>query len=222
MEKQVRSRKFSKNPEDDFSVTNQPRRVSEEIVKEFLQNIESKELQKNLIDNKIETQAVQIRKIISTVSPDIYTRLGLSINAGEYGGGIQLGTDIPKDIQTIVNDGWHRHEFNELVSDLIALNRSLPDPRSSYCKSVEYSSNLPKTSVIIIFHNEAWSTLLRTVHSVINRSPDHLIEEILLVDDFSNMGEWTLLSLSIFFYEILAAVYVEFFKLVIRNNKLPC
>lgn len=185
MEKQGRSGKFSKNPEDDFSVTNQPRLVSEEI----LHNIESKELQKNLIDNKIETQTVQIRKIISTVSSDIYTRLGLALNAGENGAGIKLGTDVPQDIQTIVNDGWRRHEFNELVSDLIALNRSLPDPRSFHCKSVQYSSNLPKTSVIIIFHNEAWSTLLRTVHSVINRSPDHLIEEILLVDDFSNMGK---------------------------------
>jgi hypothetical protein len=199
IEKQVRSRKFSKNPQDDFPVTNQPRGVSDEIVKEFLQNIESKELQRNLIDNKIETQEVQIQKIISTVSPDTYTRLGLSIDAGEHGAGIQLGPDTPGDIQKIVNDGWHRHEFNELVSDLIAVNRSLPDPRSFHCKSAQYSSNLPKTSVIVIFHNEAWSTLLRTVHSVINRSPDHLIEEILLVDDFSNMGEWTLLSLSHFF-----------------------
>lgn len=185
MEKQGRSKKFSKNPEDDFSVTNQPRVVSEEI----LHIIKPKELHENLIDNKIETKEVQIRKIISTVSPDIYTRLGLALNVGEHGAGIELKTDIPQDIQTIVNDGWRRHEFNELVSDLIALNRSLPDPRSFHCKSVKYSSNLPKTSVIIIFHNEAWSTLLRTVHSVINRSPDHLIEEILLVDDFSNMGE---------------------------------
>ncbi|KAL7016791.1 hypothetical protein ACKWTF_010137 [Chironomus riparius] len=187
MDNQVKSRKFSKNPEDDFSVTNQPRVVSDVVVQEFLQKIESKELHENLIDNKIETQAVQIRKIISTVSPDIYTRLGLTLNAGEHGGGIKLGADVPKDIQTIVNDGWRRHEFNELVSDIISLNRSLPDPRSFYCKNVQYSQNLPKTSVIVIFHNEAWSTLLRTVHSVINRSPDHLIEEILLVDDFSNM-----------------------------------
>ena len=58
------------------------------------------------------------------------------------------------------------------------------------CKAVAYPSRIPDTTVIIIFYNEAWTTLLRTVHSVLDRSPPELINEIILVDDFSTMGEY--------------------------------
>ena len=56
------------------------------------------------------------------------------------------------------------------------------------CKERKYPQNLPKASVVIVFHNEGWSTLLRTVHSVINRSPPHMLQEIVMVDDYSDKG----------------------------------
>lgn len=61
------------------------------------------------------------------------------------------------------------------------------------CLSLKYPSNLPTASVVIIFHNEAWTTLLRTVHTVLARSPPEFLKEIILVDDCSNYnsyGKW--------------------------------
>lgn len=54
------------------------------------------------------------------------------------------------------------------------------------CKKKEYI-NLPKASVIICFYNEHFKTLLRTVHSVLNESPENLLEEIILIDDMSDL-----------------------------------
>lgn len=83
---------------------------------------------------------------------------------------------------------WHINKFNVVVSDRIPLNRSLPDVRKPACAAKQYpaATRLPSASVVIVFHNEAWSTLLRTVQSVIDRSPADALREIILVDDASN------------------------------------
>ncbi|XP_051158579.1 polypeptide N-acetylgalactosaminyltransferase 13-like [Leptopilina boulardi] len=94
---------------------------------------------------------------------------------------------IPSKDFYVMQQLFQINRFNLMASDRIPLNRSLPDVRKKRCIS-RYANidGLPKTSIIIVFHNEAWSTLLRTVHSVINRSPRQLLEEIILVDDNSD------------------------------------
>ncbi|XP_069111699.1 polypeptide N-acetylgalactosaminyltransferase 5-like [Argopecten irradians] len=106
---------------------------------------------------------------------------------GEGGRPVRIDKDqLSPSEREAYDKGWKDNAFNEFLSDKISLHRSLTDPRHHMCKLLEYSDNLPAASVIITFHNEAWSVLLRSVHSILNRSPDHLIKEIILADDFSD------------------------------------
>lgn len=94
---------------------------------------------------------------------------------------------VPSDREAEAKETFKINQFNLVASDMMALNRTLPDYRMEECRRKRYPpvKALPKTSIVIVFHNEAWSTLLRTVHSIIGRSPNELLEEILLVDDAS-------------------------------------
>ncbi|XP_060055089.1 polypeptide N-acetylgalactosaminyltransferase 12 [Erinaceus europaeus] len=79
------------------------------------------------------------------------------------------------------------HQINIYLSDRISLHRRLPERWNPLCKEKKYNyEELPTTSVVIAFYNEAWSTLLRTVYSVLETSPDILLEEVILVDDYSD------------------------------------
>uniref|UniRef100_A0AC34G0V9 Polypeptide N-acetylgalactosaminyltransferase n=1 Tax=Panagrolaimus sp. ES5 TaxID=591445 RepID=A0AC34G0V9_9BILA len=104
---------------------------------------------------------------------------------GSNGEGVNI--DPSKDAE--MKEMFKQNQFNLMASNLISVNRTLPDYRSSKCKSNTDSisvKELPSVSIIIVFHNEAWTTLLRGLYSIIYRSPRSLLEEIILIDDYSD------------------------------------
>ncbi|XP_039093443.1 polypeptide N-acetylgalactosaminyltransferase 5 [Hyaena hyaena] len=100
---------------------------------------------------------------------------------GQYGRPVV----VPRGKEKEAERRWKEGNFNVYLSDLIPVDRAIEDTRPAGCTEQLVHNNLPTTSVIMCFVDEVWSTLLRSVHSVLNRSPPHLIKEILLVDDFS-------------------------------------
>ena len=98
-------------------------------------------------------------------------------------------TQLNETDQRSLADGWERNAFNEFVSDMISLRRTLKDPRTEHCKRMQWYQPLPSVSIIIVFFNEAWSTLLRTIHSAIDRTNPNLLKELIVVDDFSDHGQ---------------------------------
>ncbi|ROI16500.1 Polypeptide N-acetylgalactosaminyltransferase 5 [Anabarilius grahami] len=110
-------------------------------------------------------------------------------------------TDMPRDLQAMGQFGqparvprdkelesrrrWSEGYFNVFLSEQIPIDRAIPDTRPQTCSENLVHDDLPNTSVIFCFVDEVWSTLLRSVHSVLNRSPPHLLKEIILVDDCS-------------------------------------
>lgn len=99
-----------------------------------------------------------------------------------------LGDKAAKDIALL--------SLNEELSVHLSYHRTVPDPRHPECREKEqyYLSRrdkYPTTSVVIVFFNEPYSVLIRTVHSVLDTvtSNPALLQEIILVDDGSDLPQ---------------------------------
>jgi len=84
---------------------------------------------------------------------------------------------------------YEEYGYNAQLSDRISLDRTIPDYRPKKCRQVTHAADLPQISVVFIFVNEALSVILRSVHSVVNRTPSRLLKEVILVDDNSDSVE---------------------------------
>uniref|UniRef100_A0A5K3EWY6 Glyco_trans_2-like domain-containing protein n=1 Tax=Mesocestoides corti TaxID=53468 RepID=A0A5K3EWY6_MESCO len=107
---------------------------------------------------------------------------------GEGGKAVTIKKEmLPPAEQEKFNEGEKNNAFNEYASNMISVRRYLPDMRESQCLDFKYDRPHEPASIILCFHNEAWSVLLRSVHSIFDRSKDELIKEVILVDDASTM-----------------------------------
>ncbi|XP_061533266.1 polypeptide N-acetylgalactosaminyltransferase 18-like isoform X3 [Phycodurus eques] len=95
------------------------------------------------------------------------------------------GHDLGPESRRVAIKKFRYYGYNSYLSDRISITRPIPDFRPDGCKNMWYSSDLPQLSIIFIFVNEALSVLLRSVHTAIQRTPSHLLKEIVLVDDHS-------------------------------------
>lgn len=81
--------------------------------------------------------------------------------------------------------------LNEELSEQLSYNRTVGDHRNPLCLHQQYDdpSTLPTASVVVIFFNEPYSVLIRTVHSTLNTCNHQALKEIILVDDGSDNAE---------------------------------
>lgn len=163
--------------------------IFKEIETDF-ENQEMKQLEEEIqaeIESYVEkTESIPKPKLSNEIL-QLHARLNLT-DPGHLGTGVELPQILDFDIEEKLNNSYRAYQINEFVSSLVPLDRELLDIRSDYCKQMNYSQNLPMASIILVSHNEAISMILRTIYSILNRSPENLIREIILIDDCSTLG----------------------------------
>lgn len=143
-----------------------------------------RETQKPTIKPRAAENSTAVRKpgVHKVLSLDV-THAPRDANAmGQFGQAAFVASNEDSEVRR----RWDEGHFNVYLSDQIPVDRAIPDTRPDMCAQNLVHDDLPSTSVIFCFVDEVWSTLLRSVHSVLNRSPPHLLKEIILVDDFSS------------------------------------
>jgi len=125
-------------------------------------------------------------------STHLHGRVGVKADGHPSWNPRPLKTPMSDADKAIAHKGYC---FNSWVSDSLPLDRSVPDYTSNIPQCHRYFFERPAArqeqkwlpaSVIIIFHQELLSALLRSVHSVLNHSPSQLLKDIILVDDASD------------------------------------
>ncbi|XP_073669498.1 probable polypeptide N-acetylgalactosaminyltransferase 8 [Paramisgurnus dabryanus] len=96
------------------------------------------------------------------------------------------GNELSEEEQTRAEKLFQEYGYNVFLSNRLPVNRTIPDTRDHRCAEKIYPKDLPTISVVLIYLNEALSIIQRAVCSIIDRTPPHLLKDIILVDDYSS------------------------------------
>uniref|UniRef100_A0A673MT15 Polypeptide N-acetylgalactosaminyltransferase n=1 Tax=Sinocyclocheilus rhinocerous TaxID=307959 RepID=A0A673MT15_9TELE len=96
------------------------------------------------------------------------------------------GAELTEEEQMEAERHFQEFGYNVFLSNRLPLNRTIPDTRNIRCTVKIYPKDLPTISVILIYFNEALSVIKRAIRSIIDKTPSHLLKEIILVDDYSS------------------------------------
>ncbi|VDP14771.1 unnamed protein product [Heligmosomoides polygyrus] len=90
------------------------------------------------------------------------------------------------DLQEKTYHSWgiKSFAFDVLSSDRLGMRRELGRQCHELCKNTTFDAKF-STSVVIIHHNEALSVLLRMLTGIFERTPAHLLHEVILYEDAS-------------------------------------
>ncbi|CAJ1053014.1 N-acetylgalactosaminyltransferase 7 isoform X1 [Xyrichtys novacula] len=103
------------------------------------------------------TDPVLKKGILGNFEPKQPELPGVAGGPGEEAKPFVLGPEYKDAVQASIKE----FGFNMVASDMISLDRSINDIRHEECKYWEYDDRLLTSSVVIVFHNEGWSTLER-------------------------------------------------------------
>lgn len=151
-------------------------------------------------DESISKNALPLEQLLVTRSTDRTT------NGARTDFELMIRADIAKQVPGLGNEGepvvlegearkigdrqLNKIALNEELSETLSYNRTVQDARNPLCRKQHFDIDvLPTSSVIIIFYNEPYSVLVRTVHSVLNTVDKRILKEIILVDDSSTHHE---------------------------------
>ncbi|RCN52285.1 glycosyltransferase, group 2 family protein [Ancylostoma caninum] len=95
-----------------------------------------------------------------------------------------LESELSDEDKTYYKFGLKSFAYDIMASDRLGVRRELGSQAHQLCGEAKFDAEF-STSIVIIHHNEGLSTLLRMLTGIFERTPAHLLKEVILYEDAS-------------------------------------